>query len=247
MQREAIDPPTTTPGSTMSTVAERPLRGRVSYRAIVAGTLIALMTYMVLMLLGAAIGLSAFEPEADVAQGVGIGLAIWTIVALAASTYLGAWTASCVARTPLRRDGAFHGVVTWALASLIGLLLVGNTLGAVMTRTLGIAGQSIPTLVQSPQALGAPTPTRIEEQLPSRQEVAQTGAQVAQGAAIGLWGLFIAYALSLGAACIGGMAGAKSEAKVLGIPHAVRARALRPGETTWTPTTPTGPTVPTPG
>lgn len=76
---------------------------RLSPRALIGGVRAGLATQLLLMPLGAAIGLTAFEPSGAVMKGVGIGFSIWLILSLYASSFIGAWVTSAPSR---RRSAA---------------------------------------------------------------------------------------------------------------------------------------------
>ena len=209
---------------------------RISVRAVVAGAAIAAISQVILMVLGAAIGLTAFKPEEDVAKGVGIGYAAWLIVSLTASSFIGAWVAGYVARTSDRRDGVMNGLVAWAVVSLAGLFFVGGTVANLTKGALGVAGEAVKTAAQSPALArgiedanarrdnGADDvredvertieDARYRMQDPAtREEMKQKTEDAAEGAALGMWGLLIAHLLPLGAALLGGAAGARADAR----------------------------------
>ncbi|MEZ4601771.1 MAG: hypothetical protein R2940_18425 [Syntrophotaleaceae bacterium] len=122
----------------------------VSWRAIFAGTSITLVTMMMLVLLGMAIGLFAVNPatEQNPFGGLGIGTTIWWILSWIISLFIGGWVTSRFAGMQRKWDGALHGLVTWSLTFIISMVFLANLLGAVvggtfnlMQNTLRMAGQ----------------------------------------------------------------------------------------------------------
>ncbi|HEX2573519.1 MAG TPA: hypothetical protein VH877_28475 [Polyangia bacterium] len=213
--------------------------------AVVAGALVALAIQAVLMVFGGAIGLSVFEPDRDVIQGIGIGYVVWLLIALCASAFLGAWTASLVARSLTRADGLMHGFVTWAAVSLIGLFLVGGTLTNAVAGPFSMMGHmASPAVTRSLPRNADQLERQVNQQLGNARgavndpRVQQRADQAAAGAAVGMWGLFAALILPLGAALLGGFLGARQES--LGLQ---RRRGFVPrGPETTTTTTPPLPT-----
>lgn len=214
--------------------------------ALVAGAVVALAVQAVLMVLGGAIGLSVFEPNREVIQGIGISYLIWLLIALCVSAFLGAWTASLVARAFTKSDGLMHGFILWAAVSLTGLFLVGGALTNVVAGPFSVMGR-----------MGEPAVTRslprnvdqLERQVNQRlgeargkvndPRVQERADQTAAGAAIGMWGLLAALILPLGASLLGGFMGARRET-----PRLLYRRGLVPRGPETTPTT--TPPLPTP-
>ena len=122
---------------------------RSSWGAIVAGIAVVLVVQLLLMLLGLAIGASTIDPaSADTPQAstLGIGSAVWWLIATAISVFAGAWVAGRLAGMPTRTDSMLHGIVTWAAATLIGFYLLTTTVGSLVGgafSTLGSAAQAI--------------------------------------------------------------------------------------------------------
>jgi hypothetical protein len=201
---------------------------RLSVRAILSGLVVAMSVQLVLMLLGAAIGLSAFEPSGEVTKGVGAGLVAWTVLSLCVSAFIGAWLAGIVARSVSRRDGLIHGLVLWALVSVIGASMVGGAISRTLSGVFGLLGTAATAAAQSPAVNQNVTPEDAQRaaggaasqargaarQLQARPEVAH---KAATGAAIGLWGGVVALILPLGAALAGGWLASRGEAQLLGV------------------------------
>jgi hypothetical protein len=220
---------------------------RISLRAVFSGVVVALILQIMLLVLGGAIGLTVFqaEAEAETARGVGIGAAIWLILSLCASSLAGGWVAAVVSRTSLKRDGVLHGVITWATVSLLGLFLVSTTLTRSISGLFGLASSTAAVAAQQPAVQ-----TQVQEGMQeirgglgeatreAQATVEEGGEQAAEGAAIGLWGLFFAHLLPLLAAVLGGLLGAGSERRHLVKPtrREVIVEPVRPGPTVPQPT-----------
>jgi hypothetical protein len=232
---------------TTSPVAEQHVH--VSWRAIIAGIIIALAVDVLLSLLGFAVGLTAFEPTAGVAKGVGMGLGIWLIITAIASVFAGAYFGSRVAGDPWKGDGIAHGVMVWAGFTLISLWLVGSGVGKIINSAAGLAG-STATALTSPGARERAISTLTDlgysrsdaEQLTKRTAPSARGAaaeqaeeaakkaadQAAAGGAVASWIAFGIALLSLVGGTLGGMLGAIGEEKQV-VRHA---RRFPPGEPT---------------
>ncbi|WP_025854490.1 hypothetical protein [Pseudomonas sp. CHM02] len=121
---------------------------RVSWSSVLAGSAIALVSYLVLSVLGTAIGASAVNPmeAGNPLSGFGTGAGIWLFVSTLVAVGLGAFVAG---RTAPDRGG-LHGVLTWTLTTLLTTWLLAGlaasvvgTAGNVVGKGLSAAGSGI--------------------------------------------------------------------------------------------------------
>lgn len=120
---------------------------RISWSAVFAGVLVAVVTQMLLTLLGVGIGLSTVDPvqERNPVAGLGIGSAIWYVVSSLLSLFVGGWVAGRLASTPRLFDGVIHGLLTWSLVTLLTIYFLTTTLGSI----IGGAGRLVGGLVRT--------------------------------------------------------------------------------------------------
>jgi hypothetical protein len=87
---------------------------RISWGAVFAGAVLALVIQLSLSLLGLGVGLGTIDPlqEQNPMSGIGIGAGIWWLVSSLASIYIGATVAGRLAGMPRRTDGLLHGLLT---------------------------------------------------------------------------------------------------------------------------------------
>lgn len=144
---------------------------RISWGAIFAGTVVAVVVQLTLLTLGLAIGFAAINPatEQNPLAGLGIGSAIWWIISSIIALFVGGWVAGRLAGIPRAFDGALHGIVTWGLVILVSVYLITSAVGAIVGGGFGAIGG---ILSGSGQAVAALLPPDISEQV---QEV--VGAQ----------------------------------------------------------------------
>ena len=107
---------------------------RISWSAIFGGVLIAIVTQLLLSLLGLGIGLGTIDPveEQNPTAGLGIGSAIWYIISSLLSLFVGGWVAGRLASTPRLFDGIIHGVLTWCLVTLLTIYFLTTTIGSIL-------------------------------------------------------------------------------------------------------------------
>ena len=172
MKEEVVHHTTTSYPSTTAypSVAPNYIR-RISWGAIIAGLIVALVTQILLSMLGVAIGAATVNPtqEQNPLEGLGTGAAIWWVVSSLISLFLGGCVAGRLAGVPRKGDGALHGIIMWGTATLITFLLVGTALGGIFGGVFGA--------LQQQSAQGAP-PSQIGEQI--KGELQQRGINVDQ-------------------------------------------------------------------
>ena len=103
---------------------------RMSWGAVFAGLVIATALQLVLSTLGAAIGLAAFDPGSS-AKAFGVGTALWAVLSLLLSLFLGGSTTGRLAGRLSRTDAFLHGALLWALSTLLTIWLLSRGVGAI--------------------------------------------------------------------------------------------------------------------
>src|SRR6476620_8947608 len=96
-----------------------PVRSRISWAAIVAGSLLALAVFFLLNLLGSAIGLSIHDNVNG--RSLAIGAVVWAVLVTAAALFLGGFIASQMTTGENKIEGVLYGLLVWALT--FGLLM----------------------------------------------------------------------------------------------------------------------------
>ena len=140
---------------------------RVSWSAVFAGVLVALVTQMLLTLLGLGIGLGTldFTEEQNPASGLGTGSAIWYIVSSLLSLWLGGWVAGRLSSAPRMFDGVIHGVLTWCLVTLITFYLLTSAVGRIIGGTSRLVGGIVRTAGSGIAAVAPGAGDAIQDQL----------------------------------------------------------------------------------
>ncbi|CRM68584.1 hypothetical protein [Pseudomonas sp. 25 R 14] len=110
---------------------------RVSWGSVLAGSAIALVTSLVLSVLGTAIGASAVDAmqAGNPLSGFGTGAGIWLFVSTLLAIGVGAFVAG---RTAPDRGG-LHGILSWTITTLLTTWL----LAALATSVVGAAGNVV--------------------------------------------------------------------------------------------------------
>jgi hypothetical protein len=118
---------------------------RISWAAVFAGVLIAVVIQITLSLLGIGIGLSTVDArtEENPVQGLGVGTAIWYVVSALIALFAGGWVAGRLCRTNQEFDGAIHGLLTWSLVSLLTLYFVTTAIGSILGGVGRLVGNTL--------------------------------------------------------------------------------------------------------
>ena len=167
---------------------------RISWSAVFGGVVIAVVVQIALSLLGIGIGLGTIDvqSEANPANGLGIGSAIWYGVSSLASLFAGAFVAGRLSQSRNVFDGMIHGLLTWSLITLITLYFltsvigsiiggVGNLVGSTLSAAGNLAGKGLqaaaPALSGELQEQGIDLETLKQE---AKQLLRQTGKPALQ-------------------------------------------------------------------
>lgn len=120
---------------------------RVSWGAVLAGSVMAVATLMALGELLVAVGAGLVDPERPgvLPEGFGVGAGMAWLAAVAISLFVGGVFAGRLAGVPSLVDSALHGFVSWGLASIVVAYLLVSGIGAMAggaTRPSGGAAQA---------------------------------------------------------------------------------------------------------
>jgi hypothetical protein len=150
---------------------------RISWGAVFAGTIVALVAQLLFTMLGLAIGLTFIEPLTGQTpwQGISIGAGIWWVVSALISLFLGGWAAGRLAGMPLRQDAILHGILAWGLVTFISFYLVITGVGAVIGGSLNVVQQGM----QSVGGIGSVAPQAAD--MLSQPEVARILREAGSG------------------------------------------------------------------
>ncbi len=106
-----------------------PVRSRVSWAAIFSGAVVALALYVLLSLLGAAIGLSVSDRMRG--DQLGTGAAIWAILSTLIALFIGGFVTTQCTAGENRAEAVLYGVILWGVlfAILLWLMATGVRMG----------------------------------------------------------------------------------------------------------------------
>lgn len=114
-----------------STLSRQPLFAAIRWGAVLAGVAVGISVQLVLTLLGIASGLSATDVTSG--ESVGMGPLIWAGISMLIAAFIGAYVAARMSGLKRKVDGILHGVVSWAVTTLLFAMLASSAGGALMS------------------------------------------------------------------------------------------------------------------
>ncbi|HEV7300963.1 MAG TPA: hypothetical protein VGN72_16465 [Tepidisphaeraceae bacterium] len=201
---------------------------RISWGAIFAGLVTALGTMLLLTVLGIAIGLSSVDANDD-PRNFGLGAGIWGAISALVSFFVGGWVAGWGKPAGHTASGLAQGIIMWMVAMVLLVYMIAGGIGSIFRTAGSVASTGVQAVSNSADAVtgtvnndpelreqAAATTQQATNQIQqaaqeARQAVTpQNVERVADNAATGAWGTLISLILSLAAAAVGGLIGAKS-------------------------------------
>ncbi|WP_244507630.1 PhnA-like protein [Methylobacterium phyllostachyos] len=192
---------TTSPLATTAAPADgrTVLLNEVSWGAIFAGAVTALVTQVIVNLVGVGVGLASVGTTAadnPSASSMSMGAGIWFVASGIVASLAGGLIAGRLSGKPLPGVAALHGLVSWAVTTLVVLYLltsaasglVGGTLSTV-SGALGGAGNLVGGTIQTAAQAAAPSLAKVSNPLDGiedkvRQQSAGQDPQAAKDAAV---------------------------------------------------------------
>jgi len=222
-----------------------PVRSRVSWGAIFAGAMVALALYVLLTLLGGAIGFSVgsrVRPET-----LGTSAAIWAVWTTVVSLFVGGYVTSQCSVGENRFEAVLYGVILWGVLFAMLFWLMASGVRAGFTAMVGMA--------HTTQAVTGDAAARGWEEAARRANIPQTtidkwksempdadqAARAAEdpetqrAAARVSWWTFLGTLISMLASVGGAYVGAGPRFRMVGVPY-LRARTDYPSNPTVTTT-----------
>jgi hypothetical protein len=107
----------------------------ISWTSVFAGVVVALGVQMLLSTLGTGIGMSMIDPlpghDTPTVSEFSIGAGLWWVVSSFLSLFIGGWVAAQFSGYLRHLDGILHGLLVWALGTLITIYFLGSAIGSV--------------------------------------------------------------------------------------------------------------------
>ena len=146
---------------------------QVSWGAVFAGATIALVMQIILNMVGIGIGLSTIDVAAGDTPSAGslsVGAGIWWVISGLVAAALGGYIAGRLSGKASQSTTAYHGLIAWAVSTLIVVYLLSSAasglIGGVLSTAssaLGGAGKAIGGSVQTAVQASAPSLSNISD------------------------------------------------------------------------------------
>lgn len=134
----------------------RDARQGANWTGILAGVLAGLAVYLVLAVLGLAIGVSALGTgSVDSAGGLAMGAAIYVLISVAIAAFLTGGTAARAAGFVTPAQGRLNGLLAGMLLLLLMTMWSFNALSSTVSSALGLAGSAASGVATAAGAAGA--------------------------------------------------------------------------------------------
>ncbi|MER2264275.1 PhnA-like protein [Methylobacterium oxalidis] len=148
---------------------------QVSWGAILAGTVAALVAQIILNLIGLGVGLSALGSTGSgnpSAGTVSLTAGLWWVGSGIVASLIGGYLAGRLSGRPSASTAAYHGLVSWAVTTLVVLYLLTSTVGGLVggafgtvSSAIGGAGQAVGNGIQTAAQTAAPNLSKISNPL----------------------------------------------------------------------------------
>ena len=164
------------------------LINKVSWGAVLAGVVVALVTQLVLNLLGIGIGAATLDPgtgDNPSAASFSIGAGLWFALSGILAALAGGYAAGRLAGKPKESTAGWHGLTTWALTTLVIFYLLTSSVGGILggayrtvTSALGNVASAVGSTAQTAAQVAAPNLSRVTT--PSLRSSNHCGARRAE-------------------------------------------------------------------
>ncbi|KQP51467.1 PhnA-like protein [Methylobacterium sp. Leaf399] len=147
---------------------------QVSWGAVFAGAVAALVAQMILNMVGLGIGLSVLNPtgtDTPTAGSLSTGAGLWWVISGIVASAIGGFLAGRLSGRPAGTS-AYHGLVSWAVTTLVIVYLLTSAVGGLIggafggiTSVIGGAGSAVGGAAQTAAQAAAPSLTKISNPL----------------------------------------------------------------------------------
>jgi hypothetical protein len=142
------------------------LLNRVSWGAVLAGVVVALVLQLLLNMLGIGIGVATLNPTSGDNPSVtslSIGAGIWFIASGVIASFAGGYAAGRLAGEPKESTAAWHGLIAWAVTTLVIFYLLSSTAGSVLGGVYNTVSSTLSGLGRTAVQTAAPALTQTAD------------------------------------------------------------------------------------
>lgn len=148
--------PVTTRGVVVNARDQRTHIRRISWGAVLGGVAAAMSIQLMLTVLGMGIGMAAIEPASgnDPGAGMAIGAGIWWFVTGLLALFVGGVVAGRLAGLPNVMDSTLHGMLVWAVAGIVGVVVLTTSAAGLLAGAAGPLSRVIASRVDTADTRG---------------------------------------------------------------------------------------------
>jgi len=125
---------------------KKPLLSSIRWSAVIAGVAVGISAQLLLTLLGIASGLSMTSVQEGEVPGT--GTVVWAGIALLLSGFTGAYVTGYLCGLKRRTDGMLHGIVSWAVITLLIVMLATSAGGSLLSGVFSGVGSTSNAIAQ---------------------------------------------------------------------------------------------------
>lgn len=140
---------------------------RMSWSAVIAGTLTSIVIVLLLNLFGTGLGLAAVDPatEHNPLAGLATGAGIWWVFSNLSALFVGGWVAGHLSNTRSRKDNMIHGFLSWGLYTLLSAWLVTSAMGSILNGTGAAISKAVSVMGEGVKAATPEVVAAIDKQV----------------------------------------------------------------------------------
>lgn len=201
---------------------------RVSWGAILGGLTVALGAWILLSVLGLAVGLSSVDPNHPATlKSATMATGIWSLVTPVLALLAGGLVAARTAGIVRRPTAAIHGLVLWSLSTVASIALVGSLVRGVVSAATGL-GSTGAGAADSEWSEANPARPPSDWTDEARQDFDLGALRAADATGKALWFVFVGMACGLVAAVAGSTLGVSRRQRLAARPERVLLATSQP-------------------
>jgi pyruvate/2-oxoglutarate dehydrogenase complex dihydrolipoamide acyltransferase (E2) component len=151
---------------------------QVSWGAVIAGATIALVVQIILNMVGIGVGLSTIDVAAGDSPSAGslsIGAGLWWVISGIVAAGLGGYIAGRLSGKASQSTTAYHGLIAWAVSTLIVVYLLSSAASGLIGGALSTASSA---LGGAGKAVGGSVQTAVQTAAPSLNDMSDPMATI---------------------------------------------------------------------
>lgn len=149
------------------------LVNRISWSAVLAGVVVALVTQLVLNMLGIGLGAATLDPgtgDNPSVASLSIGAGLWWAISGILAALAGGYAAGRLSGRPKESTAAWHGLTTWALTTLVIFYLLTSSIGGILGGAYRTLSSAVGSVAQTSAQAAAPSLSPVTDPFASIEQ-----------------------------------------------------------------------------